>query len=55
VAIAVADPAAIQQHHVIEQRAITIRCRAQFLEIRGKQGDVIQLDLRALLHLRVSF
>ena len=51
VPVAVADARSKKKDHMIQQRAIPIRCIAQLSEILGKQLDVMPLDARAFLHL----
>ena len=36
---------------MVQQRPVTVRGLAKLLQVFGKQGDVVLLDLHALLHL----
>ena len=46
--VRVAQPGAIQEQRMIEQRAVAIRRRAQLLEEPGKQLRLIDVQLRVL-------
>src|SRR5262245_16871014 len=48
--IAVADASSIKKDHMIEQRPVAVRRRAQFLQVISEKLDVIRLDSGALLH-----
>ena len=50
-AVAVADAAAVENHHVIEQRSVAVRRVPQLLQVVGEQLHVVLLNLDALLHL----
>src|SRR5262245_64758647 len=49
--VAVADARAIQNDHVVEQRAIAVGSVAQLLQIIREEFQMVLLNLSALLHL----
>ena len=48
VRVAVAHPGTVHQHHLVQERPVTIRRRPQLLDERREQADVIGVDLRQL-------
>ena len=51
-AVAVADSSSIKNHHMVEQRSVTVRGVSQLLQVVGEQLHVVLLNLHALRHLR---
>ena len=47
--IRVRHPGAVENHHVVQQRAVAVRRRAQLVQVVRKQTHVIGVDLRELL------
>src|SRR5256885_14599382 len=46
--VAVPHPAAVQDQHVVEQRAVAVRRRLQLLEVVRELLRVVRVDLRLL-------
>ena len=50
VLVTVAQAAAVEDHRVIEQRAVAVGCGAQLVEERRQQAHVVTVEHRVLIH-----